>query len=77
MADRSTLPVISEIKGQVRRQSDVPRAISKETADRLFIVMMRDQARFGVGRGLLGSRMSVMLTNLRDALRKKRMIRIP
>ena len=72
MVDRSIeQPLPKAFKRQAEQKSSAPRTISKETADKLFVGMMGDQARFGVGRTLLGPRMAGMLTNLRDALRRR------
>ena len=69
MADHSNEPMTGAFSHESGRPVDAPQTISKRTADKLFVGMMRDQARFGVGRSLLDSRMSLMLSDLRDALR--------
>ena len=71
MPDRSIEPVPSAFKRQAGQTSDVPRKRSKETADKLFMVMMRDQGRFGIGRARLSSHMVGMLANYRNAMRRR------
>jgi hypothetical protein len=61
-------PVTGPSKGKSSRRIDGPATISSETADRLFIGMMQDQARFGIRRSLSGSRVAVILSDFREAL---------
>ncbi len=68
MGKRPFRPATGPFKGEYLRRVDGPLTISSETADRLFIGMMQDQARFGIRRSLSGSRMAVVLSDLREAL---------
>jgi hypothetical protein len=72
MADRSIEPVPRAFNRQASQKSEAPQTISKETADRLFMGMMHDQGRFGIGRSRLNSRMAVTLSALRNVLRRRR-----
>jgi len=70
MAKHSIRLMIGAFKRESAQLDGVPRMISKETADRLFVGMMRDQARFGIGRSLLvSSSAAAIWADLRGALR--------
>ncbi len=68
MGNRRSEAVTAVVKRRLASHTDGQRKISQVTADKIFVGMMRDQARFGVGRRLLDSRMAVILSDLRGVL---------
>src|SRR5258708_19693309 len=68
MGKRPFRPATGPFGRAYLQRNDATGTISRETADRLFIGMMRDQDRFGVRRSLVGSRMAAVLSDFREAL---------
>jgi hypothetical protein len=71
MANRSIESVPSAFKRQAGQNSGGLRRMSNETADKLFMAMMRDQSRFGTRSAPLSSQAVGVLVKLRNALRRR------
>jgi hypothetical protein len=54
-------PVIGAVMPAFWRHVIGPRKVSDETAGKLFVGMMQNQARFGIVRSLLGPRMATIV----------------